>query len=233
MDYNAVLFDMDGVIINTEAAVTAFWEGVARDYHVQLTPEMFDTQIFGCPCRQTLDVLFPHLSPSERAAVLDEEEIFETHMRYHAMAGVIPLLKSLREHSIATALVTSGERWKVEEVMQQLGIGNLFTTRVTVEDTPSGKPHPACYRLAAEQLGIETACCIVFEDSLSGVRAAIAAGTTCVGVRPERTAAALIELGACCTIKDFEAVKLIVNETPALVLPSQQRFTLHNLKNLH
>ena len=218
MDYQAVLFDMDGVLIDTEASVTQFWEALAAQYGVVLTQADFDRHIYGCPCRQTLDALFPNLTASQRQDVLTHEQAYETNMTYTAMRGVIALLRSLREHGIPTALVTSGERWKVDEVMRQLGIGELFATSVTADEIEQGKPHPACYLLAAQRLGVDPARCIVFEDSVSGAQAALAAGACCIGVRPLRMASALLTLGASHVIADFSGASMDSGEGKRLLL---------------
>jgi HAD superfamily hydrolase (TIGR01509 family) len=224
--YRAVLFDMDGVVIDTESAVTTFWEQMAVRYKVELTQAAFDTSIYGCPCRQTLDTLFPHLTQDERAQVFAEEQAFETHLTYTTMPGVVNLLIALREHNIPAALVTSGEQWKVDEVMRQLGIGDLFATYVTAENVIKGKPHPACYALGAQRLNTPPEYCIAFEDSISGVQAATAAGTCCIGVRPERTASALLTEGARGVIPDFVTLHLEHGENRTLNLLGIQNITL-------
>src|SRR5579871_2818995 len=99
MDYQAVLFDMDGVVIDTEASVTQFWETLAAQYGVTLTQTDFDTHIYGCPCLHTLDMLFPKLTSAQRDDVLAYELVYETEMIYTPMRGVIPLLRSLKEHA--------------------------------------------------------------------------------------------------------------------------------------
>jgi len=221
-----VLFDMDGVVIDTQLAVTELWERVAAQYQVELTQADFDTHIYGCPCAQTLDALFPHLSEDERAAVFAEEYAYETSLTYTPMSGVGDFLRALHENGVPTALVTSGERWKVAEVMRQIGIGNLFNAYVTAEDIPRGKPDPACYVLGAERLGVSTDRCIVFEDSISGVQAAIAAGMQCVGVRPTRMASALLAEGASWVIPHFESVRLEHGENSALAVHLMPDVTL-------
>lgn len=208
MQYRALLFDMDGVVIDTESAVTVFWERLAARHGVTLTPEDFDSTIYGRPLGRTLDALFPHLTSDERAAVSAEALDYETNQTYIAMPGVIDLLRALKANDIPAALVTSGERFKVAEVFRQLEIGDLFSAVVTAEDIPVGKPHPACYQLGAKRLNVPAARCVSFEDSISGVQAAIAAGTHCIGVRPARTASALLAEGVRGVIPDFSAVRL-------------------------
>jgi HAD superfamily hydrolase (TIGR01509 family) len=229
MSYAAVLFDMDGVVIDTHAAVTTFWELIAARYQVELTQEIFDTAIYGRPCGATLDAVFPHVTPDERAAVFAEEQDFETSLTYTAMPGVIDLLGALRQGGIPTALVTSGEQWKVDEVMRQIGVRDLFTAYVTAEDIPQGKPHPACYVLGAQRLHMPAERCITFEDSISGVQAAVAAGTHCIGVRPARTAPALLAQGARCVIPDFIAVRLEHGEGLALHIAQDTTLRLNGL----
>jgi HAD superfamily hydrolase (TIGR01509 family) len=221
MNFQAILFDMDGVVINTEAAVIAFWEKIAAQYGVKITPADYDTHVFGRPCAQSLDVLFPHLTAAERADVFAVEQDFEINQVYTATPGVIGFLRALDEANIPRALVTSGEMWKVDEVMRQLGIRDLFTTMVTAEDTPQGKPDPTCYRLGAQRLNVPPEDCLVFEDSVSGVQAALGAGAYCVGVRPARTAPTLIALGVTTVIPDFTVVRL---DNGILTVGSNERF---------
>jgi HAD superfamily hydrolase (TIGR01509 family) len=155
-----------------------------------------------------MDAVFPKLTEAERAAVFADAYAYETNQMYSAVPGVIDLLRALRENDIAVALVTSGEKFKVAEVFRQLEIGDLFSAVVTAEDVPKGKPHPACYLLGAKRLDVPPERCVVFEDSISGVQAAVGAGTHCIGVRPARTAPALLAEGARGVIPNFSAARV-------------------------
>ncbi len=221
----AILFDMDGVVIDTQSAVYDFWQMIAGRYGVELTSSDYDTYIYGCPCRQTLDALFPNLTPTEREAVLAEERAYETSVTYKPMPGIVELLAAFREMHVPTALVTSGEMWKVDEVMRQLAFRDLFTVLVTAEDIPRGKPDPACYLLGAWRLHTSVDQCLVFEDSISGTQAAVAAGMCCIGVRPAHTAPALLAEGARSVIPDFTAVRLDHGSLliPDITLPLEDR----------
>jgi HAD superfamily hydrolase (TIGR01509 family) len=130
----------------------------------------------------------------------------ETHDSYQAVPGAVRLLQLLRRGSIPTALVTSGQPWKVRAVMDQLGIAGLFAAEVTASDIAEGKPHPECYLLAARALGVVPERCLVFEDAVSGVDAAVAAGAVCIGVAESGRAHILAAAGARYIVPDFSSV---------------------------
>jgi HAD superfamily hydrolase (TIGR01509 family) len=204
--YAGVLFDMDGVLVDTEQSVTDFWRRMARELRVTLSQHDFECHVYGRPADRTLDVLFPHASIDERRAVHAAMREHEIRDRYHAVRGVIAFLRALRRHSIPAALVTSGGPWKVDAVLSQLGIDDVFAARVTSSDVLVGKPDPECYLLGARMLGIPPQQCLVFEDAVSGVEAAVAAGAGCIGIARPAREQVLIAAGARSTIPDFSAV---------------------------
>lgn len=206
--YRAVLFDLDGVVIDTHQAVTDFWLKLAAKHRVQLTPADFQQHIYGCPVDHTLDWLFPGLDQPARQLVSNTLQEYEVGQSYRAVPGVISLLQALKQWNVPTALVTSAESWKVDTVASQLGLEGLFATRVLISDIRQGKPHPEGYLLAAQRLQKAPQQCIVFEDAVSGVTAAVAAGAVCVGVKAPEGTSALIEAGACCSVPDFTQVKV-------------------------
>ncbi len=212
MNYEAILFDMDGVIVDTEQTVTAFWQAIAETYKVQLTQADFDQHVYGCPATHTFDLLFPQISADERQAILEKMAEYETRLTYTEVKGAVAFLQTLRKHAFPTALVTSGDRWKVAEVTRQLGIEGIFTAQVTVNDIQKGKPHPECYLVAAQYLQKQPEHCIVFEDAVSGVKAAVASGALCIGVRPPRMAFPLLQAGVCHVVPDFTSAQLLICE---------------------
>ena len=161
----------------------------------------------------SFDVLFPSLNDRQRRAILARLQDYEINATYIAVPGVIAFLQALKRHNIPTALVTSADTWKVEVVERQLDLAGLFGTHVTIGEIRRGKPHPDGYLLAAQRLQQPPQSCLVFEDAISGVQAAVAAGATCIGVRPPEIAAALLEVGASHTISDFATVALPVTSS--------------------
>ncbi|MCL4297913.1 MAG: HAD family phosphatase [Anaerolineae bacterium] len=208
MSYEAILFDMDGVIIDTHHAVTEFWQILADEQQIRLTEADFQQHIYGCSLNHTFDTLFPQLNAPQRQVILDRMEVYELSLTYTAIPGAVTLLRALKQAGVPTALVTSAFPWKVDLVMHQLELADLFKTLVTAADIQRGKPHPDGYLLGAQRLQLPPQRCLVFEDAVSGVQAAVTAGAGCVGVRPPETAAALVAAGAFHTIPDFTAVTL-------------------------
>lgn len=183
MSIQAILFDMDGVVIDTHEPVTRFWNDLAALHKVTLTQTDFERHIYGVPAVKTLDLLFPMVHEEMRRQVLAELEADELAQHYTAVPGVLEFLQSLKAARISTALVTSGEPWKVKGVFDQLGLHPLFATTVTASDVTHGKPSPDCYQLAAQRLGVNVQACIVFEDSLAGATAGLRAGAQVIGVQ--------------------------------------------------
>jgi beta-phosphoglucomutase-like phosphatase (HAD superfamily) len=232
MIYEAVLFDMDGVITDTRQSVITFWHNFAAEQNAVLTQADFLHHIHGCTAEHTLLTLFPHLSEQQRQAVYSSVRDHEATLHYQEVHGAIALLRELKYYGIPTALVTSGTRWRADMVVRQLGIEELLTTQVTAEHISQGKPDPACYLLAAQALRTSPSACLVFEDALSGVKAATAAGGTCIGVQAADKATPLLQAGAQTVIPDFTAVTLHMTPHGELLLSlngkAERTFLLRN-----
>lgn len=226
--YQALLFDMDGVIVDTRQSVMDYWQEVAGLHGVVLTAADFEGHIHGRPAAYTLDVLFGRLSAEQRQAALERLVTYEAELAYEAVRGAVPLLEGLQPFGVPTALVTSAQPPKVAFVTGQLGIGHLFSVRVTADDIERGKPAPDPYLRAAEKLGVSPEGCVVFEDAISGVASAVAAGCLCVGVQAGGSAEALREAGARYVVPDLRAVRVVPNDGGLLVLEivGQERLTL-------
>lgn len=209
MHFRAVLFDMDGVVIDTHEAVTRFWNDLAALHKVTLTAADYEAHIYGVPADHTFDKLFPMVTGEVRRQVLVDLEQDELTQRYIPVPGVLTFLQQLKADRVPTALVTSGHPWKVKGVFEQLALHPLFTTTVTAADIVHGKPSPDCYQLAAQRLGVEPANCVVFEDSLVGAQAGLAAGATVIGVQASPGWVAKLQaMGVKSIIADFQGFSL-------------------------
>ncbi len=224
MRYEAILFDMDGVVVNTRLAVTTFWRQVAADHGRSLTLKDLDQWVYGCPANETLDALFPHLSESRKKTIFQALQAAEQQAVYQEVSGVVALLRTLHLSQIPTALVTGAQRWKVEAVLSQLGLSGLFAVQVSAEDIERGKPDPEGYLRAAHLLKCPVSSCIVFEDAPGGVQAACSAGALCIGVCEDMHTSPLLEAGARYVIPDFTTVT--VQRSPSNIEQGDREMTL-------
>lgn len=225
MPYEAVLMDMDGVLVDTQISIVAFWRRLTSTYHIHLTQEEIDQHISGRSASHTITALLPSLDDEEQQSIYRALHEHETSLHYQEVRGVGAFLQKLKHSHISVALVTSASRWKVEIVLQQLGLASLFSVQVTGDDIRESKPAPDSYLLAASRLGKDPQTCLVFEDAVNGVRAALAARMLCVGVLTTVPACSLLDAGASCTISDFTAVR--VQAAPADVPEADARFLLY------
>ncbi|WP_018682928.1 HAD family hydrolase [Actinokineospora enzanensis] len=199
----AVLFDLDGVIIDSRAAIEASWaEVLARYAGRELTERDIHEHVHGRLGDHTVAALFPDHTADKRAAIWVEAGEIEARTDFTFIPGARAMLDALVERGIPVALVTGSGAEKVARVKSLLD--NPFTRTVTREDVTKGKPHPEPYLKACELLGVPPEHAVVFEDSHSGVRAAVAAGARCVGIGDPD----LIREGALHTVPDFTHLTL-------------------------
>jgi HAD superfamily hydrolase (TIGR01509 family) len=170
----AALFDLDGVIIDTEPQYDIFWEKTGDDYHLGI--ENFEQLIKGTTLPNILTNYFAHLSDKELKELEATLHAFELQMDMIPVPGALEFLAELKKWGIKLGLVTSSDNEKMEVVFEALPLKDYFDTLVTADRVARGKPDPMCYLLAAKDLDIFPENCYVFEDSLNGIAAGNAAG---------------------------------------------------------
>jgi len=181
MKMKAALFDLDGVVFDTEPQYTVFWGMICREYH----PERpgLEHEIKGSTLVQIYDRWFSGELASEQASITERLNRFEAEMTYEFMPGFEALIASLRAHGVRTAVVTSSNQPKMESVYRaQPRFKELFDAILTSEDFEYSKPHPDCYLKGAARFGAAPSECVVFEDSFNGLKSGRAAGMKVVGV---------------------------------------------------
>ena len=186
----AVIFDMDGLMVDTEPLAIEAWQTTVRRFGYQIDDVMFE-QMFGVRQVECAELLLEHFHlpiPAE-ALARERNETFLALLpgRLRAMPGLSELVAELRARGLKRALATSGERRYVAMVMSELNLDGAFDATVVAEDVTRGKPAPDVYLLAAERLGLPLAQCLVLEDAPNGVAAAGAARMKCVAVPNQYT----------------------------------------------
>ena len=183
----AALFDLDGVVFDTEPQYSIFWGGICRQYH----PEHpgLEHEIKGQTLTQIYDRWFSGALAAEQESITHRLDAYEEGMHYDYIAGFEALVADLRAHGVLTAVVTSSNVPKMESVYRyQPNFRKLFDAILTSEDFAESKPNPDCYLRAAEKLGAQVDECIVFEDSFNGLRSGRAARMTVVGLATTNSA---------------------------------------------
>lgn len=213
-EFSAVLFDMDGVLIDSRTVIENAWREAALMYDRHLTDEDIQKHIHGHPGPYTIRTLFNDLPVSDQKIVQAHIIHVENTTDCKLISGVDRLIASLGEAGIYVGIVTSGWRQKINRVIKLLHAEPYISVIVERDDVTCGKPHPEPYLLATQRLGIPASQAVVFEDAKSGVISAVTAGSYCVGVGDED----LMPLGTKVIIPDFQNVKLIRNSADSFIL---------------
>jgi HAD superfamily hydrolase (TIGR01509 family) len=208
----AIIFDMDGVLIDSEALHNAAIAATMAEYGVSLPPSLF-AELTG-----TTDAAFleqasrTYFGGSISAATLLERKqhfFVASEDQVQPIPGALDFLRAVRPQVAATALVTSALRHNQQLAFARFGLAPCFDAVVTAEDVTHGKPHPEPYQTAVVRLGIPADECLVIEDSLHGLAAARAAGCRTLGLATSYSVETLAATGAdyvCASYAEVAAV---------------------------
>jgi sugar-phosphatase len=181
---HGVVFDMDGVLVDTRSLIETAWRTAAGRFGVTITDEDMSRSVHGQQSSHTLRALFPSHSAAQREEIWRYAAEIEERSPCDAVPGVVPLIRQLRAADVVLGLVTSNWPARVGHVVRLLGLDGVFAAIVSRTDTTRGKPHPEPYLLAAQRLSLAPETLLVFEDSDSGIQAATGARARCVAVGP-------------------------------------------------
>lgn len=175
--YLAALFDLDGVLVDTENIYTSFWANEGSRYG---KPATFAMDIKGTTLS---DILSRHFHPSMHRDVEKAIHDFEDNMPYVLFPGVREFLNALRDLGIPMAIVTSSDDKKMNSLRkQQPELLEMMDAIIDGSMVTRSKPHPEGYLIAATRLKVQPNRCVVFEDSLQGLEAGRRSGAMVVGL---------------------------------------------------
>lgn len=184
----AVIFDLDGVIVDTAHYHYIAWKRLASEFGITLTPQ-HNELLKGVSRMRSLEIILElgniQLPEPEKEALADKKnkwfiEYIESIRPKEIFPGVKEMLVDCRKKNLKVALASSSKN--APRVIELLGVANLFDTMVDGTMITHTKPDPEIFLLAANRLGVSPDKCVVFEDAEAGVEAALAAGMKCVGV---------------------------------------------------
>lgn len=174
----ACLFDLDGVLVDSERIYTKIWEAIEQQWPTGI--ENFAYKIKGTTLE---DILERHFPEDAREDITKELLRLEGMMIYGPMPGAIEFIDALKAKGIPVALVTSSNGLKMDHLWHDMpGFKEKFDVIITGDEVSNSKPDPEGYLAAAKALGVDPKRCAVFEDSLQGVKAGNAAGAFVIGV---------------------------------------------------
>jgi len=180
--FAAAIFDMDGLLIDSERPIMAAWIAAARALDVELSHAQY-LQVVGLATAESEVILSGLLGgpAAFRQALAQVREALALERAdgtplFPIKPGAADLLAALRQRGTRCAVASSSTRRQIQACLGSLDVLHHFSAFAGGDEVERAKPDPALYRLAAERLGVDPAHCIAFEDSENGAKAALAAG---------------------------------------------------------
>jgi HAD superfamily hydrolase (TIGR01509 family) len=178
-EVKALIFDMDGVLINSSREHIKAWKFAVESYGYSFDIDF--SYVYG---RKGRDIVREIVPGTDEKEIREMEELAERRFReiykVRSFDDVLPFIEHTKKRGKRTALVTSAPRANIELVLSSLNLE--FDAIVSAEDVTKGKPDPEPYLRALEKLGARREECVIFEDSFAGIESAIRAGIDVIGV---------------------------------------------------
>ena len=195
----AILFDFDGVIMDTETQYSIFWHKVGVDY---LGMENLESRVKGQTLVYIYDTFFSG-KVEEQQEITAALNRFEQEMKYEYIPGVLDFIADLRRHAVKMAVVTSSNDQKMSAVYRaRPEVKTMFDRILTAEMFAHSKPAPDCFLLGMEVFGTTPDNTYVFEDSFNGLKAGMASEAVVIGLATTNPREAIAPL-CHCILDDF------------------------------
>ena len=217
---NTVIFDMDGVIVDTEPVHRYAYFKHFEELNVLVTDEMFATYT-GNSTRNVFQKLKETFEINQEVEDLIQRkraifnDAFDTKEDLHLIEGVENLIKNLHQNGFEIIVASSASKVTIDRVFNRFHLHQYFSHIVSGEDFPKSKPHPAIFEHAASLSKFPKNECIVIEDSWNGVEAAVNAGIFCVGYNSLHS-----------KMQDISKANIVVNHFDELSIEQIKNFSL-------
>jgi beta-phosphoglucomutase len=201
----AVIFDMDGVIIDSHPAHRTAWRKFLHELGKDVSESDLDFILDGRKRADILRYFLGDLSEAdlERHGKHKDEFFKQVSIDVNPIPGVLALLTKLEARKVPMAVATSATESRARSTLSHLRLTERLKVVVTGSDVKEGKPDPAIYQLTCSRLNVDPNDAVAFEDAVSGVQAASKAGLRCIGVSNDTYAEKLRQAGAQMVIPDF------------------------------
>jgi HAD superfamily hydrolase (TIGR01509 family) len=202
---SALLFDLDGTLVDTDAEHLAAFQRVFAAHGVALDRAKYIDKIMGASNAMIGRAFLRHLTAEQQEETLAAKEAAyrDAVGELAPIAGAEALLDYADAQGLARAVVTNAPRANADLVLKAIGFDARLPIRVIGAELARSKPDPLPYLTGLEQTGARAENSVAFEDSLAGARAAVAAGLAVVGLTTTLDAAPLMEVGAVLAVADY------------------------------
>jgi len=206
----AVIFDLDGVLVDSHPSHIRAWRKLLALFGKQMSESDLRLVRDGRRKEEMLRYFLGDLTHDQVWTYsLLKDELFREEMRtITTTTGVHELLGELWQEGVPMAVASCGGRARVHETLEILRLKHYFATVASGDDVIAGKPHPEIFLKVANQMKVRPDEAVVFEDSVSGVHAATAAGMSCCGIAGPSQVAALLQAGANHVLQGFAGLSL-------------------------
>ncbi|MGD1871443.1 MAG: HAD family hydrolase [Mastigocoleus sp.] len=206
----AILFDLDGTIVNTDPIHLTVWQEVLRPYNVLINEKIYKSKFTGRLNPEIIKDFVPELSSQESEKLAEgKEALFRKQAsNLQPLAGFNELIDWTDHHKVKRALVTNAPRLNAEFMLECLNIKQLFDVIILAEEEAAAKPDPIPYKVGLERIRAIAKNSIAIEDSPSGIRSAVNAGIPTIGMCTSQEADTLLDIGAFIAIQDFTDSRL-------------------------
>ena len=205
-----VIFDCDGVLVDSETIVCRILAEEMNKLGMQTTAEELDEQFSGRPakdCLLEIETRFGGPLPDNYFGNTERRIREAFHSELQPVTGIEDLLDHLLQVNLPSCVASSGSHDKMRLTLNKTGLFDYFDGRIfSADDVSRGKPWPDLFLHAAHSLGAEPHHCLVVEDSIAGVKAAVAAGMPVVGYSNHPVRAKQLEREGAKVVKDLSAV---------------------------
>jgi beta-phosphoglucomutase len=228
----AVVFDMDGVIVDSHPAHHFAWKEFFRTLGTKVSDSELDFILDG---RKREDILVHFLGPLsetqlEQYGRLKNDLFWQAASEIVLIPGAFEFIACLHGAGITMAVATSASTSRTYSILSRTGLLTRFRAVITGEEVRKGKPDPEIYRLACQRINCAPSAAVAVEDAASGIRAAKGAGLRCVGIAGRNSKEQLTAAGADCVLRDF--AHLTLEKFHSLVGMQPQRSLVGNRKRI-
>jgi beta-phosphoglucomutase len=213
-----IIFDLDGVIVDSHAAHKQAWRQVLESLRRQVSAAQLEFVVEGHKRDEILRHFLGDLDAEEvqRLGKVKDEFYRRAAQEVKLIPGVAEFISAAQTAGLGLGVATSAGRKRAEQTLRDFGLIGSFGAVITGDEVHAGKPDPAVFQRAAEGLGLAAEYLLVCEDAVAGVQAARRAGMRCLGIAAHGRRELLREVGADWVVQDF--TKMSVDEVQKLFL---------------